>query len=184
MKGPTMNTYSFTTREAAGKTGIDGYLFYRQRCGEKISFNQSTNRWEPEDTPLIRQSFDMNDSLQAARQVKPISLHGLRMALDLHLTKCGLRQPEHPTEHNKRVRKPIALANGFRKAVISTFIQAGLNHEIRELLVDHATHLDQNYFRPTEDQVLQEYLKAESLLTIDPVGKIGQRESDAKNRKE
>jgi integrase len=125
--------YSFTTRECA-QTGIDTYLSYRQRCGEKLSFNQKTNRWEPEDTPLIRQSFDMNDSLQAARQVKPISLHGLRMALDIHLTSCGIRQPEHPTEHNKRVRKSIALANGFRKHVISTFIEAGLNHEIRELL--------------------------------------------------
>ena len=48
------------------------------------------------------------------------------------------------------------------------FIEAELNHEIRELIVDHATHLNQNYFRPTEEQVLQEYLKAESLLTIDP----------------
>lgn len=43
----------------------------------------------------------------------------------------------------KRVRKPISLSNGFRKHVISTFIEVGLNHEIRELLVDHATMLDQ-----------------------------------------
>jgi hypothetical protein len=28
--------------------------------------------------------------------------------------------------------------------------------------------VDQNYFRPSEDQVLQEYLKAEPYLTIDP----------------
>lgn len=35
-------------------------------------------------------------------------------------------------------------------------------------MVDHATQLDQNYFRPTQEQVLNEYLKAESLLTIDP----------------
>jgi integrase len=166
-EGTNNEYYSFTTRECA-QTGIDSYLSYRQRCGEKLSFNQNTNRWEPEDTLLIRQSFDMNDSLQASRRIKPISLHGLRMALDIHLIRCGIRQPAHPTEHNKRVRKPIALANGFRKHVISTFIEAGLNHEIRELLVDHATHLDQNYFRPTEEQVLNEYLKAESLLTIDP----------------
>jgi hypothetical protein len=42
-----------------------------------------------------------------------------------------------------------------------------LNHEIRELLVDHATGLDASYFRPTEKQVLEEYLKAEPYLTID-----------------
>jgi hypothetical protein len=109
----------------------------------------------------------MNDSFQAARQVKPMALEGLRWSLSTHMIKCGLRQAEHPTEHKKRVRKSIALANGFRKHVISTFIEAGLNHEIRELLVDHATGLDASYFRPSEKQVLEEYLKAEPLLTID-----------------
>jgi hypothetical protein len=135
--------------------------------GEKLAFNQSTNRWEPEDAPLIRLSFDATDSFQASRQVKPISYQGLKRALNLHLVRSGLRQIEHPTEHYKRVRKNIALANGFRKHVISTFIKSGLSHGIRELLVDHATGLDASYFRPTEKQVLEEYLKAEPLLTID-----------------
>jgi len=157
--------YSFVTRE--GAQSINDYLLYRQRCGEKLSFNEKTNRWEPEDTPLIRLSFDMNDSLQASRQIKPITYQGLRMALATHLIRCGLRQPEHPTEHNKRVRKSVSLSKGFRKRAISIFIEAGLNHEIRELLVDHATGLDAAYFRPSEKQVLEEYLKAEPLLTID-----------------
>ena len=34
--------------------------------------------------------------------------------------------------------------------------------------------LDQHYFRPTEDQVLAEYLKAEPLLTIDPSMRLRQ----------
>jgi hypothetical protein len=165
-EGTSNEYYTFTTRECA-QTGIDNYLEYRKRCGEKLSFNENLNRWEPEDTPLIRLSFDMNDSFQAARQVKPMALEGLRWSLSTHMIKCGLRQAEHPTEHKKRVRKSIALANGFRKHVISTFIEAGLNHEIRELLVDHATGLDASYFRPSEKQVLEEYLKAEPLLTID-----------------
>ena len=129
---------------------------------------QGTNRWEPEDTPLIRLTFDGTDSFQASRQIKPITYQGLRMALNLHLIRSGLRIEEHPTEHYRRVRKSISLSNGFRKHVISTFIEAGLNHEIRELIVDHATGLDSSYFRPTENQVLEEYLKAEPLLTIDP----------------
>jgi hypothetical protein len=157
-EGTNNEYYTFCTREAA-QTGIDPYLLYRQRCGEKISFNQDLNRWEPEDTPLIRLSFDGTDSFQASRKVRPIALQGLRMALSLHLVRSGLRQIEHPTEHSKRVSKPIKMANGFRKHVISTFIEAGLNHEIRELLVDHSTGLDASYFRPSEKQVLEEYLK-------------------------
>ena len=147
---------------------------YRQRCGERLAFDQSLGSWEPADTPLIRQSFDMNDSFQAARQVKPIALNGLRMALSSHLIKCGLRQPEHLTENKKRIRKSITMANGFRKYVVSTFIEAGLNHEIRELLIDHATGLDASYFRPSEKQVLEEYLKAEPFLTIDPSIRLAQ----------
>jgi integrase len=158
--------YSFTTRECA--QAIDTYLLYRHRCGEKISFNQKSQKWEPEDGPLIRLSFDGTDSFQASRKIIPIKYMGLKRAIDLHLIRSGIRQVEHPTEHKKRVRKSVKMTNGFRKYVISTFIEANLNHEIRELLVDHATMLDQNYFRPTQDQVLQEYLKAESLLTKDP----------------
>ena len=172
-EGTNNEYYTFTTRECK-QTGIDSYLLYRQRCGEKLSFSQNLNRWEPEDTPLIRQSFDMNDSFQAARQVKPLALESLRWNISTHLIKCGLRQAEHPTEHKKRVRKSIALANGFRKHVISTFVEAGLNHEIRELLVDHAIGLDASYFRPSEKQVLEEYLKAEPYLTIDPSMRLQQ----------
>jgi hypothetical protein len=79
-EGTNNEYYTFTTRECA-KTGIDNYLNYRQRRGEKIALSSNLNRWEPEDTPLIRQSFDMNDSFQAARQVKPITL-GILLAFE------------------------------------------------------------------------------------------------------
>jgi hypothetical protein len=160
--------YTFTTKEAS-VTGIDNYLLYRQRSGEKISFNEGTQKWEPSDTPLIRKQFDVTDLLQV-RNPKPIMINALRVILTNQLNRSGIRVMEHPTapDSPKRIRKSISLANGFRKRVISIFIEASLNHEIRELLVDHATQLDQHYFRPTEDQVLQEYLKAESYLTIDP----------------
>lgn len=98
----------------------------------------------------------------------------IRRALTTHLIRCGLREVEHPEAPNStnRCRKTVALSNGFRKFVITTFINRGLNHEIRELLVDHATHLDMNYFRPSEAQVLEEYLKAEPYLTIDPAMRL------------
>jgi hypothetical protein len=147
---------------------------------EKVSFNQDLNIWQPSDAPLIRLSFDARDTYQASRHVKPMKIQGLRQALNVYLIRAGLRQAEHPTEHNKRVRKNITLANGFRKFVISTFIEADLNHEIRELLVDHATGLDASYFRPSEKQVLEEYLKAEPYLTIDPSVRLQQENQNLK----
>jgi hypothetical protein len=166
-EGTNNEYYTFTTRECA-KTGIDNYLNFRKRSGEDIEFNENANSWEPAYSSLIRLHFDINDSLQI-RHPQPMKLEGLSSGLNYHMNKCGIRQVQHNTETSAhRARKDVAFAQGFRKRVISTFIEAGLNHEIRELIVDHATHLDQNYFRPTEEQVLNEYLKAESYLTIDP----------------
>lgn len=129
-EGTNNEYYSFTTKECAA-TGIDVYLQYRQRCGEKISFNENTRKWEPRDAPLIRQQFDVNDILQA-RNPRPMMLDSLRKILETNLIRCGVRQVEHPVETNtnpnstKRVRKSISLSTGFRKHVISTFIQAEL----------------------------------------------------------
>jgi integrase len=173
-EGTNNEYYSFTTRETA-QTRIDNYLLYRKRSGENISFNQNTNKWEPDNTPLIRKQFDVNDLLQV-KQPKPMKLNAIRNLLTVHLVKCGLRTWEHPTapQSVNRIRKPVSLSKGYRKRVISIFIEAELNHEIRELLVDHTTQLDQNYFRPTEDQVLREYLKAEPYLTIDSSARLAQ----------
>ncbi len=42
-EGTNNEYYTFCTREAV-QTGIDPYLLYRQRCGEKIAFNEKLNR--------------------------------------------------------------------------------------------------------------------------------------------
>jgi integrase len=163
--------YTFVTPEAG--LAIDDYLLYRQRSGEKIVFDASSHKWEPSATPLIRQQFDINDLLHV-RNPQPMDLNALRKILSRHLVKVGLRTVEHPTEgkSTKRVRKSVGLASGFRKFTISKFIAAGLNHEIREMLVDHATMLDQNYFRPSEEEVLGEFMKAVDFLTISAENKL------------
>jgi integrase len=120
-EGTNNEYYTFTTRECA-LTGIDNYLDYRKRCGERLTFNSSTNRWEPEDAPLIRITFDATDSFQASRKIESVRYEGLKQLLNLHLIRSGVRQTEHPTEHKKRVRKNVELTKGFRKHVISTFI--------------------------------------------------------------
>jgi integrase len=173
-EGTNNEYYTFCSKECA--SAIDSYLNYRQRCGENITFNQSTNRWEPSATPLMRQQFDEDDVLKARHPI-PMDTPAIRRVLTVHLVRCGIRQVEHPigdttTNSTKRCRKTVALSNGFRKFVISSFIRAKLNHEIRELLVDHNTQLDQHYFRPSEEEVLEEYLKAEAYLTISPENRL------------
>ena len=180
--GTTHEYYSFLSREGTQMT--ENYLFYRKRMGENISFNESTQRWEPANAPLIRRQFDINDLLQV-RQPQPMNLKGIMYILDAHLIKCGIKVREHPTvpQSSGKIRKSAALSKGFRKRTISLFIEAGLNHEIRELLCDHATGLDASYFRPSEKQVFEEYMKAEPYLTIDPSLRLQQENETLKSEK-
>jgi integrase len=167
-EGTNSEYYTFTTRETA--IAIFEYLSYRQRSGERINFNGETKKWEPENVPLLREQFDATDILHV-RRPRVIGTNAIRRVLVDQLVRCGLRTVEHPIggQSTKRVRKSIALGNGFRKYAISAFSRAKINHDIRQMLVDHkGGYLDESYLRLTQEEVLEEYMKAEPYLTIDP----------------
>jgi hypothetical protein len=44
--------------------------------------------------------------------------------------------------------------------------RAKVDKTIREMLVGHSTGLDKVYYKPQDEEILQEYLKAVDLLTI------------------
>ncbi len=114
-EGTNNEYYTFTTKECA--SAIDDYIAYRQRCGERISFNNENKKWEPESAPLLRRQFDVKDSLQA-RHPLPMKNTSIRNLLDHHLVRCGIRTVEHPIANPntaKRIRKQVPLGNGFRK---------------------------------------------------------------------
>jgi integrase len=157
-EGTNNEYHSYTTRECAA--AIDDYLAYRQRSGERVSAS----------APLIREQFDSTDVLQA-RRPQHMNTNAIRRSLGYHLVKCGIRSVEHPQEPNstKRVRKDVALGNAFHKYAISCFVRAKVNHEVRQMLVDHkGGYLDESYLRLSEEEILSEYMKAEPYLTLDP----------------
>jgi len=49
---------------------------------------------------------------------------------------------------------------------ITNMQRAKVDKTIREMLVGHATGLDKFYYKPQDDEILQEYLKAVDSLTI------------------
>jgi integrase len=170
-EGTNNEYYCFTTREATN--AIKEYHLHRQRDGEKISFNHDTRKWEPENAPLIRQQYD----ILRARHPKPMNTNAISKTLGDHMVRCGIRTVEHPTapSSSRKVRKSVALGNGFRKFTISAFSRAKINHDIRQMLVDHkGGYLDESYLRLTEEEVLEEYMKAEPFLTIDPNVRLAQ----------
>ena len=143
---------AFCTPESAAM--IDSYLEYRKRCGEVLG---------PE-SPLFREDFD-NDPFRINKP-QHIQVGSLKSTLQIHAVKAGLREVE-ASENNKRTRKKVPLCNGFRRFADTMMLNSKMNPVIKDMLIDHDVGLEKNYYRPTLNDLLQEYLKAVDLLTIE-----------------
>jgi integrase len=147
----------FITPEAS--RAINTYLGYRERYGEKLT----------PKSPLFRDQFDRNDP-DSIHNVKPLKLRAAERLISRTMEKSGLRTVERQTElqHNEhgRIRKEVRLTAGFRKFFDTQLIYADVRPAIKEMFMGHSIGLDDNYFKPTENDVLQEYLTAVDWLTI------------------
>jgi hypothetical protein len=92
--------------------------------------------------------------------------------LDTILLKAGVRTIDHTSKFN---RKDVARAHGFRKFFTTQCINSKLNSEIREMLLGHKIGLASCYYRPTQEDMLNEYLKAVNLLTINEENRLKQK---------
>jgi integrase len=157
--------YTFCTSECAAM--IDSYLAYRQQSGENIGPN----------TPLIRERFDVLDIKEgsARKKPQPVQTRGISEIISTLLLKSGIVKTTSYLELERTgvkcrssERKAVKRAHGMRKFNLTTLISAGVNPIIKEMLIGHKSMLglDNNYYKPTEQQVLQEYLKAVDFLTI------------------
>jgi integrase len=143
--------YSFTTPEFSKY--LREYLDFRERCGERLTPN----------SPLIRNDFVMDDQLRV-KNPKPLVLGTLSVCLRQILLKIGLRI----STSYKRERHEVSANHAFRKYTHTTMANAKINVEIREMLLSHSIGLSGAYYRPTESEMLQEYLKVVNDLTVDP----------------
>jgi integrase len=73
------------------------------------------------------------------------------------------------------ITKKVHMWHGFRKFANTQMVQADLNGAAKEMLLGHSIGLDDKYYRPTPAQLLEEYLKAVDLLTINE-----QKQAEAK----
>jgi integrase len=149
--------YTFTTPECA--VAINSYLDYRRRFGDPLKAK----------SPLIREQFDINDQF-AAEYPKQLKYDGIVYIIKEILKRSGLVD----------IRDKVMRSHGFRKFVITQFIKARVDYNTREYLVGHrhSRGLDVNYDRTSEEDRLEEYLKAVDLLTINEENRLKQRVED------
>jgi len=150
-EGSNSQYFTFCTPECTSY--IAAYLNFRTMNGERLQ----------KDSYLIRDQFDITDLEQIRNESKGMSISGIESLLNIILLKSGVRTINY---NNNRSRQEIARAHGFRKFFTTQLVNSKVNPEIREMLLGHKIGLASCYYRPTESDMLNEYLKAVSLLTI------------------
>ena len=75
--------------------------------------------------------------------------------------------------HNSNyTRQDVSRSHGFRKFFTTQCVNSRINPEIREMLLGHEIGLASCYYKPTEREMLNEYLKAVNLLTINEENRL------------
>jgi integrase len=156
-EGSKESYYTFTTPECA--SFIDSYLEFRESNGEKIN----------KDCFLIRDQFDITDFEQIRNKSKGITLNTLNTMIGTLLIKAGLRSVDHTSKY---IRKEVARAHGFRKFFTTQLVNSKINPEIREMLLGHKIGLASCYYRPSEQEMYDEYMKAVNSLTINEENRL------------
>ena len=147
----------FCTPECAKE--IDAYLAYRRRFGETIT----------SDSPLIRDDFPPEDD-KSASCPRRVTHAALRSNFGRLLIKTGVR-----TKSTTRKRQEVMIMHSMRKYCNTHLIKAGVNGIIKEMLIGHSVKLDDAYFRPTDEELLKEYVKAIPLLSISNETRLNQQ---------
>ncbi len=145
--------YAYCTPEAYNS--LKNWMDYRESSGEKITGKSWIMRdlWATLD-PRI------NGSINIPRKKKS---SGIKRLIENAWYSQGLQKP---LEEGK-TRHEFQAVHGFRKFYKTRCELAGVKPSIIEVSMGHSLGgVSDSYFRPREEEILEEYLKASDALTI------------------
>jgi hypothetical protein len=143
---------TFITSEACH--ALDKYLNFRREHGEDV---KSTS-------PLFRDKFDpikgqYGHGKQGAKDIViPMTAPSVRQYYNRLLFSIGIR--------NERKRRHEFSVHGFRKFFKTKAEIGGMKPINVETLMGHSIGISDSYYRPTESELLEDYLKVIDHLTI------------------
>jgi hypothetical protein len=146
---------TFITPEAYN--AVKAYIEYREASGEKIGPN----------TPILRDLFHPDRGGQGEPHLpKRLATNGVKRIIEDALKGTGLRTPITKEEKARgKHRHEFQGAHGFRK-----FFKSAAERRMKslhvEILLGHDTGLNESYYRPSEEDLLSDYLRALPDLTI------------------
>jgi integrase len=138
---------------------LDKYLTFRRQHGEIVSG----------ESPLFRDIFDAikkqdGHTRRDARVAIPMTGSSIRQYYNRLLFSIRIR--------NQKKRRHDFTVNGFRKYFKTKAEQAGMKPINIEILMGHSVGISDSYYRPTEDELLQDYSRVTDALTVSPENKL------------
>ncbi len=145
--------YSFISKEAYH--ALKDWMKYRDDSGELID----ENSW------LMRDLWDTRVAQGRGFATKPIKLapSGIKRLIERAIWAQGLRKK---LENGKK-RHPFSAVHSLRKWFKTRCEIAGMKPINIEKLLSHSIGISNSYYRPTENELLEDYLKVMDLLSID-----------------
>lgn len=144
--------FSFITPEAF--QSLDAWMKYRKGCGENINENSWVirNLWDvtmPKGKGIV--TFPKKLKSTGVKRLVENALWAQRITIKL---ESGKKRHEFQADH------------GFRKWFKTRCEIAGMRSINIETLMGHSIGISNSYYRPTEEELLDDYLKVIPLLTI------------------
>ena len=137
---------SFITLETL--TAIQDWINYRKKCGENVN----------ENSYIIRDLWDTNSRDGGARGLatfpKKLENKSIKSILNRALWSQGLRTKLPSGKH----RHPFQEAHGFRKFFLTQCQLAGMNLLDCNKLTNHSNGINDSYYKPSENDLLNSYL--------------------------
>jgi integrase len=154
---------TFMTPEAYRE--VEAWMKFRKQCGEKISSDSWVMRdlWDTE--AAIRKNMHTNGVVTMPKKLSSI---GVKRLIERGLWAQGLRKD---LEEGKK-RHEFATCHALRKYFKTRCELAGVKPINVENLMGHSTGISDAYYRPSESELLEDYLKGMDSLTIDDTRRL------------
>lgn len=161
---PVEEYYTFCTPEAYDE--IKSWMDYREQCGEKISGESWVMRdiWQ-------ENGMDYGAKFGLAENPNKLKSVAVKRIIERGLWEQGIRKqlPDGVKHHEWKA------AHGFRK-FFKTKAEQFMQPLHVEMLLGHDTGISRNYYRPSSQMLLEDYLKAVDVLTVNRDKKQLQKE--------
>jgi integrase len=140
------------------------YLKFRQMHGETVD----------DQSPLFRDKFDPISELRHRK------IHNTHVSKPVPMTGASIRKYYNYLLHELGFREGTKRrhefsVHGFRKFFKTTAENSGMKPINVETLMGHSTGISDSYYRPTEKDLLDDYLKAIPSLTISQEKQLRQK---------